>query len=552
MQWNRCEIILQTRLAIIICIFFISFLIIVVRLISVAHVKQITNTRQNNNVSAYRKEILDRNAIALATNALSTSLWANLSQIEDKNKLISKLSKILTNFDKKQILQAFDAQKKFLWIKHDLTKREKYDIFNLGMKGLNLEKHQRRIYPYHNLTSHIVGYVGRDFYGLAGLEKSYEDFLSSNNSYKDSNIEEKLELSIDIRLQQILSEELDEVISKFSAKGATAIIANPNNGEILGLVSKPDFNPYLPNKATQESLFNKASLGVYELGSVFKTLAFAIAFDTKTITMEDVYDITYMKIGNFILKDLIPRRGWNTVPQIFLYSSNIGISQIILEVGKENMYKYFQKLGLFNQINIELPERGKPLFTPRDQIQDLNLVTISYGYSISITPLHFIQSVIPMVNGGTLYPLTLLKNPGISKGEKVFSKSTSDNMKALFRLTVQEGTGRKAEVPGYYPGGKTGTAEKLGNGKYLKNSRVASFIGTFPISKPQYLIFIMVDDPKGIKETNGWATGGWVAAPVAANIIKKIVSLYGILALDKNDPDIQNITNIEFKIKNEI
>ena len=277
-----------------------------------------------------------------------------------------------------------------------------------------------------------------------------------------------------------------------------------------------------------------ASLGIYEMGSVFKSLTMAVAFDTNKIAMNDAYDISYMRVGGFNIKDYHPMLGWHSVSEIFLHSSNIGVSQIIFEVGKNNFKSYLKKLGLLDQLKIELPERGIPLFPSDKRWSDLTTATMSYGYGMSISPLHFMQAMVPVVNGGVMYDLTLIKRQDQRLvGTRVFNENTSKQMSQLFRMVVQEGTGRKAEVKGYYVGGKTGTAEKLssdahGKKRYLKNSRTSSFLGLLPAVNPQYLVYIMFDEPKGTKESFGFATAGWTAAPTVGRVFERMVSLYGI------------------------
>ncbi|KAJ6633629.1 putative peptidoglycan D,D-transpeptidase FtsI [Pseudolycoriella hygida] len=434
---------------------------------------------------------------------------------------LEKLSKILPEIDKTKLLAELKSNKSFVWVKRDLLPKEQEAILNLAMPG----------------------YVGRDLVGLAGLERSYDKFLTNSDSdlAQPDQLKKPLELSIDVRLQYILNEEMNRTSEEFRAIGAVGIIVNPNNGEILAMVSKPDFNPHYPSSAKPEELFNMASLGIYEMGSVFKTLTMAVGFDTDAIAMNDAYDISYMKVGSFNIKDYHPRHGWHSVPEIFLHSSNIGVSQIMLEIGKSDFKKYLKKLGLLDQLKIELPERGTPLFPPDKRWSDLTSVVMSYGYGISISPLHFIQAVLPVVNGGTLYDLTLIKRQDERlAGTRIFSEKTSKQMSELFRFVVKEGTGRRADVKGYLVGGKTGTAEKLtadGHGKrrYLKNSRMSSFLGLLPASNPQYVIFIMFDEPKGTKESFGFATAGWTAAPTVGRVLERMVSLYGIEPVEKGE-----------------
>lgn len=542
----------KIRLLVVTCCFALFFCGLSYRLIIVAtngYVKSNDFQLKRNN---FRKEIVDRNGNLLAVNLPSSSLFANPQKVVDAKLCIEKLAKILPNFDKTKLLTELTSNKTFIWIKRDLLPKEHEAIFNLGLPGFDFEPEQKRIYTFSNLLAHVIGYVGRDFAGLAGLERAYDKFLTNSElDYNEAEQRKKpLILSIDVRLQNILHEEIDKTLKEFNAIGAVGIIANPNNGEILAMVSKPDFDPHHPSKAQPEQLFNMASLGIYEIGSVFKSLTMAVAFDTDAITMNDAYDLTYLKVQGFQISDYHPKPGWHSVEEIFLHSSNIGTSQIMFEVGKNNFKAYLKKLGLLDQLRIELPERGTPLFPSDKRWSDLTTATMSYGYGISISPLHFVRAMLPVVNGGILHDLTLIKkneepnteikNISITKPTfetRVFKETTSEHMNQLFRFVVKEGTGgKRADVKGYLVGGKTGTAEKLssdGHGKkrYLKNSRNSSFFGILPASNPQYVIYIMFDEPKGTKASFGFATAAWTAAPTVGRVFERLVSLYGIKAL---------------------
>ena len=550
-SWDLCVESAKIRLMLVICCFSFCFCILAYRLIIVATNNDIKTNKQTKS-ETYRKEIVDRNGNLLAVNLPSSSLFANPQKIINPEQCLDNLAGILPNIDKKKLLSDIKSEKTFVWIKRDLLPKEQVAIFNLGLPGFVFEAEQKRIYTFGNLLSHIIGYVGRDFNGLAGLERHYDKFLTNSELSDQSDKERPVELSIDVRLQNILNEEIDKTLKEFRAIGAVGIIANPQNGEILALVSKPDFDPHHPGDASSEELFNRASLGVYETGSIFKSLTMAIGFDTNSITYHDAYDITYMRIGRFPIKDYHPRRGWNTVPEIFLHSSNIGTSQIILEIGKDNLKKYLKNLGLLDRLQIELPERGTPIVPPYSRWDDLSMATMSFGYALAITPLHFVQAMLPVVNGGYLHKLTLIKKNNIEEGIKVFNKNTSDEMKKLFRLVVTNGNGKKADVKGYLVGGKTGTAEKLVGKHYVKNSRVSSFFGILPISNPKYVIYIMFDEPKGTKESFGFATGSWTAGPTTRRVFERMIALYGLEAPNERDQDVQNIMNLEYKINDAI
>tara|TARA_B110000503_G_scaffold99115_1_gene148388 strand:+ start:2758 stop:4569 length:1812 start_codon:yes stop_codon:yes gene_type:complete len=552
--WNLTDSVARLRIQIVTFGFTLVFLLISIRLIVVASSGHVNYHKVNSNIINHRLDIKDRNNNLLAVNLPGASLYANPKKILDPELAIQNLRTIIPELDAKKLLKKLKSGKGFVWIKRDITPQEHEKIYNLGMPGFSFEREQKRIYTYGNLLSHIIGYVGRDLNGLAGVEKYFEKFLTSQQEQEDrSSWGSSLNLSIDVRVQNILSEEIDKVMKKFSAKGAAGIIVDPNNGEILALVSKPDFNPHYPGKASNKQLFNTATQGVYEMGSGMKSLTMAIGLDTDATSMQDAYDLSYMRVSGFQVKDYHQLKGWHSVPNIFLKSSNIGVSQIMLEIGSINLANYLRKLGLLDQAKIELPERSTPLFPSSSRWNDLTLTTMSYGYGISVSPLHFMQAMIAVINGGIMHPLTLIKRDPSKPlvAERVFKEETSTAMRKLLRLVVSKGTGSKAEIKGYYVGGKTGTANIASAGKYDKNRRISSFFGVIPASKPRYMIYVLYNEPQGIKETYGFSGGGWTAAPTVGAVFERMIALYGMEKIEENSPEVQELINVEYKIQNE-
>ena len=554
-HWDLSHSISRGRILVVILAFSLVFIIITIRLLIVSSSNYINYQKTMNRKIIHRIDIIDRNNNLLAVNLLGASLFANPKKLIDKNESLKKLLLVIPDLNEKKILADLKSDKNFVWIKRDVTPLEHEKIYNLGLPGFGFEREQKRIYTYGNLLAHVIGYVGRDMNGLAGIEQYYEKFITGQNEKEDrSRMGDVLQLSIDVRIQNILSEELEISMKKFKAKGAAGIIVDPNNGEILALVSKPDFDPHNPGVASADQLFNMVTQGVYEMGSGMKALTIATGLDTNSTSIKDAYDLTYLRVQGFQVKDHPrPLKGWHSVPHIFLKSSNVGLSQIILETGKQNIIEYLRRLKLLTPIEMEVPERARPLFPNFSRWTDLSLITMSYGYGISVSPAHFIQAMMPIVNGGVIYPLTLIKRDPKEKlqGERVFQESTSRSMRKLMRLVVAEGTGSKAEVPGYYVGGKTGTAEIVHAGRYDKNRRRSSFFGIVPATNPKYIIYIVFNEPVGIKESFGFAGGGWVAAPTVGAIIKRIVALCGITKLDENSKEVQELNNIEYKIRDE-
>lgn len=544
LMWRAYDSSAIMRIYIIIFFFILAFLILNFRLVLVSTNKNY-QLEQAIRANFYRKDIVDRNGILVATSLPIYSLFANPDKIYNKAQTLEKLAKVIDIKNKSQVLADLNSGKNFIWIKHDITPSQEQLINELGLVGIGLEKSFKRIYPYGNLISHALGYVSRDNKGLAGLERFFDDELMVDNfnSPNPANKDKSLELTLDVHIQSIANQELDNAINEFNAEGGAAVVADPNSGEILALISKPDFNPHNPAKATPDELFNKTSLAAYEFGSVFKILTLAIGLETKVTNINRQYDISSLKVGKFNIKDFKHSTGIHTVAEIFAKSSNKGTGKIALEIGKNNFQKYLRKLRLDDQVITEISEKTTPKFPVSQNWSDISMVTISYGYGIATSVLNLIQAVIPTINGGVLYPLTLVKKDIEPEGEKIFSQETCRDIRKLLRLVVLEGSGKKADIKGYMVGGKSGTANKLNGKHYAKNSRRSSFIATFPANKPRYVVYVMLDNPQPTKETGGYATGGATAAPTVGKIISRIASLKGILPqyFDEQKSDDQQI-----------
>lgn len=471
-----------------------------------------------------RGDIVDRNGMLLATSLMTASLFANPKEINDAQDAAKRLAQAI-GLDAKALLPRLKSDKTFVWIKRNLAPQEQQKVNSLGIPGLYFSPEERRVYPYSQLLSHTVGYVGVDNHGLAGIEKKFDSRLRDVG-----NNREPLALSIDVRLQAIMREEMQRAVQEFRAIGGAGIIMDVRSGELLSSVSLPDFDPHRPAKGEDATRFNRVSLGTYEMGSTFKSFTMAMAMEYGTVNMQSSYDATNpMKISSFTIQDSHPQRRRLTVPEIYAYSSNIGTAKIALDVGTKKQKAFLQKIGMMQPIDIELPEKSPTLFPT--EWKEINTVTISYGHGISVSPLHLVRGIATLVGGGIMPKLTLLKdgNQHRPEGERVVSEKTSKNMRRLMRLVVDHGTATKADVPGYRVGGKTGTAEKINaRGTYNENAKLALFVGAFPIDAPRYVVLVMVDEPKGDKSTFGFATGGWIAAPVVHNVVSRMGPLLGL------------------------
>jgi cell division protein FtsI (penicillin-binding protein 3) len=475
-------------------------------------------------LSASRADIVDRNGVVLATNLPADSLFANPREILDAKAAIKKIRQILPEINPENLAKKLKTDSAFIWVRRNLSPQQVYAVNRLGIPGFGFKQEIRRVYPHGSLAAHVLGFTDVDGRGIAGTESYFNKTLSKGA--------DPLALSIDVRLQSILHEELLASVTEFKALGGAGIILDVRNGETLSMVSLPNFTPNDPSSAIGEAGFNRATKGVYEMGSTFKLFNPAMALDSGTVTLRDGYDASKpIKISRFKISDYHAKNRWLSVPEILIHSSNIGSAKMALDVGGQVQQAYLKQLGLIGKSAIELPEVGASLSPAR--WRDINTMTISFGYGIAVSPIQMTEAVAALVNGGYRYPATLLKRSRAQmvRGAQVLSNKTSRQMRKLMRMGVANGTGRKAAVPGYQVGGKTGTAEKQVGGRYKKKALISSFVASFPLSDPQYVILVLVDEPKGNKRTHNYATGGWVAAPVVQRVIERMAPILGIMPI---------------------
>ncbi len=481
-----------------------------------------------------RPDIADRNGNVLATDVAVASLYADPRKILDLEEAVELITGVLPDVDAKELDKKFrQPGRAFVWLKRQVSPEERDAVFDLGIPGVAYVNERKRVYPQGRLAAHTVGYVDVDTKGIAGIER----YLDTEGAmYTASLIEPErgntapAELALDIRVQHALTDEVQQAITKFKAIGGGGIVLNIETGEIVALVSLPDFNPNAEDKNIGKDQQNRMLSGVYELGSVVKAVTFAMAFDDGTITMNSKYDARYaLVIGNARINDFHAQRRVLTVPEIFTNSSNIGTAKMALDVGIEKHQAFLEKVGLLDKLLTEVPETARPILPKK--WGRLVSATAAFGHGFAVQPLQGLAVVAGILNGGKMAQPTFLKR---SKEEAdvlakdIVKAKTSQYMRELFRLNALEGSAGKADVIGYRVGGKTGTAEKVVRGRYSKDHRLASFIGAFPMDKPQYAILIMLDEPKPLPETYGFATSGWNAVPTAGKVIARIAPLLGI------------------------
>lgn len=513
----------KSRLAVIYFCIITVFALIAVRMIFIVTVgdKITINKLYDKNKISKRANIFDRNETLLATDLKTKSLYISSVLIKDPQALSNGLATIFSDLSYNEIFKKISDNKRnrqWILIRRNLSPSQVEAVENLKMAGLIFEDDRIRIYPQKSIVSHYVGYVDRDRKGLAGMEMQYDHKLSKN---------EDLQIAMDVRVQDILHDELLNAMGEFHAKAAAGVVINVNNGEILALSSLPDFDANSPNKAGADEYFNRVTNGVYELGSVMKVLTNTIAFEEDMVKPSDTFNVRDpVKYGRFTISDYHPIKDVMTVDEIFAYSSNIGTVKIADKIGVENQKKFLAKMGMLKKLNVEFPGLGRPIY-PR-LWGEISLYTISYGHGIAITPLHLAMASAAIINGGILYKPSFLKLHEQPEGERVIKESTSQMMRSLMRNAVENGTGKNANVEGYEVGGKTGTAEYAESGSYNTQLTTASLIAVFPIFKPQYLVYVVFDRPNYV-----FNTGGMVAAPVAGRVIKNIAPLLGVRPIVK-------------------
>ena len=474
-----------------------------------------------------RADITDRHGVLLATSLETASLYADPALIKDPVRAAEALSKAIPGIVYGDALEKFQRKARFVWLKRNLTPLEQSRILELGEPGLQFQTEYTRIYPQGELSAHMVGYGSVDGQGLAGIERSFNDLLVKGGK--------PLSLTLDIRLQHILRRETKKAIAEFNAKGGAGIIMDVVTGEILAATSLPDFDPQNLSDATKLQMFNNVTLGVYEPGSTMKIFSTAALLEFKNPNLGMTFDtMTPLKVGRHTIHDYHPEDHPLNIPEIFMHSSNIGSALMGQMVGTAGLKNFYNDLGFLDPVVIEIDEKGRPLVP--NPWRDISTLTIAFGHGLSVSPLHIVAAASSIVRGGTLVKPTLILDEALAKGVKklnkdeirVVSPQTSHRMRQLMRLVVTDGTAKFADVPGYNVGGKTGTAEKIINGRYDGKKQISSFLGFFPMEAPRYAVFVMVDEPVGNKKSYGYATAGWVAAPAVGRIISAMAPLLGM------------------------
>jgi cell division protein FtsI (penicillin-binding protein 3) len=477
--------------------------------------------------SARRADIVDRHGNLVATDYPKTSLFADPAEVLDRETTAARLAPLL-RLDRAWLLARLAAPRRFVWLKRHLTEAERLAVLRLGLPGVGFRTEWHRVYPQRELTSHVVGYVGVENQGLAGIEYSFDSRLGGPGA-----ADGPLALTIDLGVQEVVRSELAHAVERFAALGGTGLVIDARSGEILAMVSLPDFDPNRYPQAPPKARFNRNTQGTYELGSLFKVFAVAMALDAGVVDIDGGFDATEpFELGRHRIRDFHGKRRWLSVPEILAFSSNIGVAKMANELGSERQRAYFARLGLLDRFPIQLPEVGEPQ-TPVPW-RPINTVTAAYGHGIAVSPLQTADAIAAAICAGPRQRAHLVQDGAAAPAPPAVSAATAAKLRWLMWLIVAEGTGKQAGVPGYLVGGKTGSADKVGQRGYRDGGLLSSFVAAFPIDQPRYVVLVTLDEPKGDARTYNLAHGGWTAAPTVGRIIGRIGPL---LALPPADPE---------------
>jgi cell division protein FtsI (penicillin-binding protein 3) len=484
-----------------------------------------------------RGDIIDRNGDPLARTIDAWTIAVHPNKvIGDKLALAQRLAQLLPEQTEEQYFSLLKSNKTFFYLRRRASPGLVEAVNAIGEPGLAIEREPDRLYPQTSLAAHVLGFTDIDGHGVAGVERAFDKYLSD-----PATRGQPLVLSIDSRVQQALEHELSDAMTHFSAIGAAGVVMDVRTGEVLAMTSLPTLNPNAAGQGSDDARFNRATLGVYELGSTFKPFTVAMAMDSGIIkSFGQIYNCPdELHVYGHVVHDTHPYGRQCTVAEIMKESSNIGTAQIADQVGAERQKAFLRRMGFLDPVRVELKERGRTL-TPGSRWGPFETMTVGFGHGIAVTPLHLATGYATLFNGGVYHPATLLKidrNHPLPPGVRVFSEDTSYKMRSLLRLVVTQGTGKKADAPGYRVGGKTGTAEKLLNGHYTSSAVVTSFAGVFPMDEPRYVMVMMLDDPKATAETYGFHTAAWNIGPAFGVAVSRIAPLLGVHPDKNREPD---------------
>lgn len=530
-QWSRS----RPRFLLTVLIFALGFGLVGARLVAFGFAPPtLENGYKQLSATVRRPDIVDRNGRILATDIRTASVYADPQRVVALDDTVEQLASVFPGLDaaalRKRIKAGGKAGGRFVWVKREITPSQQELVHELGLPGLGFIYEPHRVYPNGATASQVLGYVNIDNHGLAGIEKYIDQTLRADAGAKPRHDQASVKLSLDLGVQHAFRAELIDAMTRYQAKAAAGVIMNVHTGEVLALSSLPDFDPNQRDQASEPERFNRMASGVFELGSVFKVFTVAAGLDYGVASMESGYDASRpIRVASFSIDDFHGKYRWLSVPEIFIYSSNIGSAKMALDLGIDRHKAFLRRLGLLDRVKTELGEGAAPI-VPRHW-REVNTMTIAFGHGLSVTPMNMAMASSALVNGGyKVTPTFLPRSPEETRmgAERVLSGHTSDLMRHLMRLNVERGSGKQAEAVGYRVGGKTGTAEKVVNGRYSSRALLSSFLSTFPSDDPQYIIYVLLDEPQRVAESSFLATAGANAAPVTGRLVARIGPMLGV------------------------
>jgi len=472
-----------------------------------------------------RAVITDRNGEILAISLPTAGLYANPREMMDTAEAAAKLKAVIPRLDLEVVRARLASEKQFVYLARNISPREQLAVNNLGIPGIYFQGTERRRYPQGRVGAHVMGGVDVDAHGVAGVERAFDERLRTDPT--------PLRLSLDVRVQAAVRDELLKSMTEFHAIGACGIVMDVRTGEVIAMVSLPDYDANKPGEAKPEERFNRAVTGMYEPGSTFKLQTAAMSLDSGAGHLWNSYDASRdIKIGRFTIQDFQGKHRALSFPEVIAYSSNLGAAHMAVAVGPERQMAWLRAMGMFTRVGIELPEQGQPIVQPAANWKEIATMTVGFGHGIAVSPLHVVRGTAALSNGGlVLKPTILAVDPVAARepGTRVMQQGTSDTLRRLMRLVVTDGYGKPADVPGYFVGGKTGTAEKTTAHGYKKHANISAFMSVFPMNSPRYAVYFMLDEPKGNASTGGYSTAGAVSAPGAGRVIARIAPMLGMV-----------------------
>jgi len=526
-----------------------SFILIGLQVVSLAMVEPKARAQEQADTDTpMRGKIYDRKGRVLATSLPAFMLYADPAEVMNPYDATLQLAELLPGLTEEQIFEKLTQKSRFAEISWKVSPATYAKTLQAGIVGVYGRKRITRFYPQRAEAAHILGAVNKDNIGIAGIEAGMQARLARG---------EDIHLSIDVSVQAILRQEIEEQITKFDAIGGAGVVMDVATGEIIAMVSLPDYDANYLAEAGEEARFNRATKGLYELGSTFKIFNTAMAVDSGVFSLDDMIDVVSpLRVGRYSIRDYHPEKAPLNVAEVMVVSSNKGSARIADTLGPEIQQRYIKGLGLMDTLALPIPEVATPIIPGRWKRAEV--MTISYGHGLSVTPVHLAAAVATTVGEGTKVIPSLEKGGDTSPlKEEVFSPETVRQIRPVLRrvVTHPRGTGKKANTLGYSVGGKTGTSEKSSKGGYSRKANIASFIGVFPSHAPRYAVMVMVDEPKGQKFSFNYATGGWVAAPAVGRFIQRAAPMLDVAPVNEKSPEFRrimmvNLPQLDKEVKN--